>query len=200
MTGIGTYRWLFSQNNQTQNRSRIPPLHSVHQEAVLRTEYSFCTGEGGFWYRISLLYPRSLFWARRASENASRTPGSLFEHGTHIPYRRRPSPVRNASRHVEPWRVVNCFQIFYLCSSDTTLYIKDWTRVALWIAFRFFIFVLQTQLTVQKCPLYICCELLSDFLSLFFRHNKFLFIYIIASVVNCFQIFYLCSSDTTIVF
>ena len=80
----------------------------------------FRTIEGGFWYRISLLYHRSLFWARRASENASRTVGSLFEHGTHIPYRRRPSTVRNAARHVEPGRVVNCFQIFYLCSSNTT--------------------------------------------------------------------------------
>ena len=70
-------------------------------------------------------YRKSLFWARRASENASRTVGSLFEHGTHIPYRRRPSTVRNAARHVEPGRVVNCFQIFYLCSSNTTEFAQD---------------------------------------------------------------------------
>ena len=34
----------------------------------------------------------------RAFEDASRTPGSLFEHGTHVPYHRWPSPVPNA-RH-----------------------------------------------------------------------------------------------------
>ena len=33
----------------------------------------------------------------RAFEDASRTPGSLFEHGTHIPYHRWPSPVPNAN-------------------------------------------------------------------------------------------------------
>ena len=39
-----------------------------------------------------------LLLARHASENASRTPGACFEHRTHIPYHRRPSPVPNA-RH-----------------------------------------------------------------------------------------------------
>ena len=67
--------------------------------------------------------------------------------------------------------VVNCFQIFYLCSSNTTpLY---------WITPR------------------LCCELLSDFLSLFFEHNYQIIHIIICFVVNCFQIFYLCSSNTT---
>ena len=41
-----------------------------------------------------------LLLARHASENASRAPGGLFEHGTHIPYHRRPSPVPNAQRQV----------------------------------------------------------------------------------------------------
>ena len=36
----------------------------------------------------------------RAFEDASRTPGSLFEHGTHIPYPSRPSPVPNANRGI----------------------------------------------------------------------------------------------------
>ena len=34
----------------------------------------------------------------RAFENASRTTGAYFAHGTHIPYHRWPSPVPNA-RH-----------------------------------------------------------------------------------------------------
>ena len=59
---------------------------------------SFRTREGGFRYRISLLYCRSLFFTPNASENASRTPGSLFEHRMRIPYRRRPSPVPNATK------------------------------------------------------------------------------------------------------
>ena len=58
---------------------------------------SFRTREGGFRYRISLPYRRSLFFTPNASENASRTPGDLFEHGTHIPYHRMPSPVPNAT-------------------------------------------------------------------------------------------------------
>ena len=69
------------------------------ESAVLRAfEDASCTREGCFRYRISLPYPRSLFFTPNASENASRTPGSLFEHGTHIPYHMWPSPVPNA-RH-----------------------------------------------------------------------------------------------------
>ena len=41
------------------------------------------------------------------------------------------------------------------------------------------------------------CELLSDFLSLFFEHNQQLIYLHEIVVVNCFQIFYLCSSNTT---
>ena len=59
---------------------------------------SFRTREGGFRYRISLPYRRSLFFTPNASENASRTPGSLFEHRMRIQYRRRPSPVPNATK------------------------------------------------------------------------------------------------------
>ena len=57
------------------------------------------TRGGVFRYRISLRYTRSLFFAPRASENASRTPGACFLHGAHIPYRRRPSPAPNATQH-----------------------------------------------------------------------------------------------------
>ena len=60
------------------------------------------TREGGFWYRISPPYRRSLFFTPNASENASRTPGACFLHGAHIPYRRRPSPVPNANQPPRP--------------------------------------------------------------------------------------------------
>ena len=61
------------------------------------------TREGGFRYRISIPYRKSLFFTPNASENASRTPGACFLHGAHIPYRRRPSPVPNANpQHPHP--------------------------------------------------------------------------------------------------
>ena len=49
----------------------------------------------------------------------------------------------------------------------------------------------------RKPPNRLRCELLSDFLSLFFEHNQPLPWCFWRSVVNCFQIFYLCSSNTT---
>ena len=57
-------------------------MRSVHQKAVSSTEYLFRTG-------------KAYFFTPNASENASRTQGSLFEHGTYIPYRRRLFPVPN---------------------------------------------------------------------------------------------------------
>ena len=70
------------------------------------------TRKGGFRYRISIPYRRSLFFTPNASENASRTGGSLFEHGTHIPYRRRPSPVPNSAnaRKEESIACTECFK------------------------------------------------------------------------------------------
>ena len=70
------------------------------------------TREGGFRYRISILYRKRLFFTPNASENASRTGGSLFEHGAHIPYRRRPSPVPNSAnaRKEESIACTECFK------------------------------------------------------------------------------------------
>ena len=61
---------------------------------------------------ISILYRKRLFFTPNASENASRTGGSLFEHGTHIPYRRRPSPVPNSAnaRKEESIACTECFK------------------------------------------------------------------------------------------
>ena len=69
--------------------------------------------------------------------------------------------------------------------------------IELWIAFRFFIFVLRTQQNFADGKPAVRCELLSDFLSLFFEHNSLKPISNMNQVVNCFQIFYLCSSNTT---
>ena len=83
--------------------------------AAFGTEYLFRTVEAYFEHRVPLMktpsvqkkgvfmhrmpfpYRRSLFFTPHAPENAPRTPGSLFEHGAHIPYHRRPSPVPNAN-------------------------------------------------------------------------------------------------------
>ena len=90
------------------------------ESAVLRAfEDASRTREGCFWHRISLLYRKSLFFTPNASENASRTVGSLFEHCTHIPYHRRPSPVPNA-RHrgrLPPQRSLANILVDLLCAT-----------------------------------------------------------------------------------
>ncbi len=60
------------------------------------------TRKGGFRYRISPPYRKSLFFTPNASENASRTVGACFLHGAHIPYRRKPSPVPNSNQPPRP--------------------------------------------------------------------------------------------------
>ena len=71
----------------------------VPEKGVSGTEYPSCTGNACFLHRMS-------------SENASRTGGSLFEHGAHIPYRRRPSPVPNSAnaRKEESIACTECFK------------------------------------------------------------------------------------------
>ena len=66
---------------------------------------------------------------------------------------------------------MNCFQILYLCPSDTTAF------------------------SIEPCE--DSCELLSDFISLSFGHNVGSYAVKKSDVVNCFQILYLCPSDTT---
>ena len=90
---------LLLARHASENASRTPGgcPQSV-ESAVLRAfEDASRTVGGRFRYRISLPYRRSLFFTPKPSENASCTPGSLFEHGTHIPYHRWPSPVPNAN-------------------------------------------------------------------------------------------------------
>ena len=76
-------------------------LHGVNGEdwgqgetPVFSTQVLSRTVGGRFWYRISLLYRRSLFLTPNASENESSTTGSLFLHRTHIPYREGPLRYR----------------------------------------------------------------------------------------------------------
>ena len=67
--------------------------------------------------------------------------------------------------------VVNCFQILYLRSLNTINSDDTTLETTLWIAFRFCIFVLWTQFSFARHPSFLCCELLSDFVSSFFEHN-----------------------------
>ena len=83
--------------NSDESGWRRPPTKRGISRSPPHPVASFRTVEGGFWYRTSLPYHRSLFCAPSAFENASRTGGGLFEHGTHIRYQRRPSPVPNAN-------------------------------------------------------------------------------------------------------
>ena len=94
------------------HRAPLNELRPVHHEAVFGAPGLSRTREGGFRYRISILYRKRLFFTPNASKNASRTGGSLFEHGAHIPYRRRPSPVPNSAnaRKEESIACTECFK------------------------------------------------------------------------------------------
>ena len=94
------------------HRAPLNELRPEHHEAVFGTPGLSRTREGRFRYRISILYRKRLFFTPNASENASRTGGSLFEHGAHIPYRRRPSPVPNSAnaRKEESIACTECFK------------------------------------------------------------------------------------------
>ena len=94
------------------HRSPLNELRPVHHEAVFGAPGLSRTREGGFRYRISILYRKRLFFTPNASENASRTPGACFLHGAHIPYRRRPSPVPNSAnaRKEESIACTECFK------------------------------------------------------------------------------------------
>ena len=66
----------------------------------------------------------------------------------------------------------------------------------MWIAFRFCIFVLWTQLKRTGIATVIRCELLSDFVYSFFEHNNIVSYDVWIEVVNCFQILYIRSLNT----
>ena len=93
-------------------------------------------------------------------------------------------------------RVVNCFQILYIRSLNTMNSESSSSTVALWIAFRFCIFVLWTQLRWYLVESICCCELLSDFVYSFFEHNVTIDRRNSHFVVNCFQILYIRSLNT----
>ena len=87
-----------------QKRRRVPEKAVLRTECPFRTvEACFCAPSASenasrttgslFWHRISLPYRRSLFFTPNASENTSRTTGSLFEHRVSLPYHRRAFPV-----------------------------------------------------------------------------------------------------------
>ena len=119
------------------------------------------------------------------------------------------------------FRVVNCFQILYIRSLNTIFTVFESNTSScellsdfvysffehnfqfvskntyqLWIAFRFCIFVLWTQLAVSCFARPLCCELLSDFVYSFFEHNGTIYLRYTGVVVNCFQILYIRSLNT----
>ena len=62
------------------HRAPLNELRPVHHEAVFGAPGLSRTREGGFRYRISIPYRRSLFFTPNASENASRTTGGLLRY------------------------------------------------------------------------------------------------------------------------
>ena len=92
--------------------------------------------------------------------------------------------------------VVNCFQILYIRSLNTIFKNISVKLLALWIAFRFCIFVLWTQCRHSRTDWRSGCELLSDFVYSFFEHNRMKHLKPCSGVVNCFQILYIRSLNT----
>ena len=94
-------------------------------------------------------------------------------------------------------RVVNCSQILYLCRPETTITILFVRLTALWIALKFCIFVVLKQQRQREPRAFLCCELLSNFVSLSSWNNWALSEDSWLTVVNCSQILYLCRPETT---
>ena len=94
---------------------------------------------------------------------------------------------------------MNCFQILYLCHTEP-VFPNFFTRDSrLWIAFKFFIFVILNQYRLPIIAKPNCCELLSNSLSLSYW-TSFWTLYIrFKVVVNCFQILYLCHTEPVII-
>ena len=71
---MNTNSWGLRQKWSATAASGTRVVYSVPEKGVSGTEYPFRTG-------------KRLFFTPNASENASRTTGGCFAHGTHIPYR-----------------------------------------------------------------------------------------------------------------
>ena len=96
--------------------------------------------------------------------------------------------------------VVNCFQKLLSSWHDTTNQSTISNNTALWIAFKNYYLRDTTQrITLSRKPPR-CCELLSKIIIFVTRHNFNLRIFVIGSVVNCFQKLLSSWHDTTIVF
>ena len=85
--------------------------------------------------------------------------------------------------------VVNCFQILYLWYSDTTWTILSISTSSLWIAFKFYIFDILIQLLSIITILKLCCELLSNSISLIFWYNSAWFIGVVNELWIAFKFY-----------
>ena len=116
---------------------------------------------------FQILYIRSLNTMNRKSGQEQRMLWIAFRFCIFVLWTQFTVPSKKATR------VVNCFQILYIRSLNTIIYIPVHQIRPLWIAFRFCIFVLWTQLIVTLAEVFSGCELLSDFVYSFFEHNEF---------------------------
>ena len=103
---------------------------------------------------------------------------------------------QSLSRYEKSNFVVNCWQILYLCTSETIKRPQEKLELKLWIADKFCIFARLKQLTNKKSSYLNSCELLTNFVSLHVWNNTTIHNKQIRAVVNCWQILYLCTSET----
>ena len=92
--------------------------------------------------------------------------------------------------------VVNCWQILYLCTSETISKTPPLFTRWLWIADKFCIFARLKQYIDRIHAVHRRCELLTNFVSLHVWNNLTTTLSVAPSVVNCWQILYLCTSET----
>ena len=168
---VNCFQILYIRSLNTINSS------SYVRDTMLWIAFRFC---------IFVLWTQSNLWipkGYRRCELLSDFVYSFFEHNLN-------------NLFMSEFGVVNCFQILYIRSLNTMIPHIVVQDGQLWIAFRFCIFVLWTQCSVNF-PLSVrCCELLSDFVYSFFEHNLWWIYGWDELVVNCFQILYIRSLNT----
>ena len=92
--------------------------------------------------------------------------------------------------------VVICFQILFFIFTNTILPSAIMNRQQLWFAFKFCSLFLQTQLNGLMLLMQLCCDLLSNFVLYFYKHNSALASSCLLLVVICFQILFFIFTNT----
>ena len=93
-------------------------------------------------------------------------------------------------------QVVICFQILFFIFTNT-IYQSECSFVwTLWFAFKFCSLFLQTQFESEEAAKILGCDLLSNFVLYFYKHNPITVEQLLPLVVICFQILFFIFTNT----